>query len=732
LQKSFEDIDKQLSQAYLSKTHTLGIAPNNSDLLAQYSADKALIMDYADTMQEIDKAIAMIEKTPFSGTKSNTSSSTVSKYSPLPTQDALKQLLDTNKISLQQYYDGLLKIESEQYKGYRNKSYAELQSLLQSPNEATATKAKGFMSLYGEILNVGKTISDNSQTEKDNAYKKSIDDFYNSLEPFNKKISDINYQIERYNEILQQTPQEEQEQYLLKTNDLLEKEKTELHNLNEARRKQLPLLKDIPEEYKKLQDEIVATSLEWWKLDNQQKANTKTIKNWAESQKKANEELAKSRIDAQISIENELLDILKSKYQEDYENRKKVINDKYDLEIENLNRLKELMSRTQDEDKFKADQAKRYKELSDLQKTYNKVILDPTAKSERIDLEKQIADKTSEIKEAEIEHSMKLETDRIDDLIKLKQDAKERELQSEENKYNDFISNARNFNSQLQNIMVQGQQGILNYLVLNSTKYKEAGTTQAQAYIDAWKEQLNLAGDLLGGKVSGGSSGGSVQMWNPTTRQLATVSSNAVSKYEQQGWTTNVPSSAELSKMISDLGGTPSPSVKPTTIFDNKYSNKQLTKAEVEQLISSNDPNKLISMYGSLDEVKRRNPGIFDKYNYYKSLLPKFDFGGLAFGKGLMLKDTIDPERVLSPQLTKSFDRLVDLIPKIPLLNTNINPLNLGARNSSPAPVNFNGDIVVQVQKLENNTDFAELGNKVFNQLKNKLAWSGNIVLQPR
>lgn len=41
-----------------------------------------------------------------------------------------------------------------------------------------------------------------------------------------------------------------------------------------------------------------------------------------------------------------------------------------------------------------------------------------------------------------------------------------------------------------------------------------------------------------------------------------------------------------------------------------------------------------------------------------------FDSGGVAYGKGLLVKDTISPERVLSPSQTESFDRLVQALEK--------------------------------------------------------------------
>lgn len=49
-----------------------------------------------------------------------------------------------------------------------------------------------------------------------------------------------------------------------------------------------------------------------------------------------------------------------------------------------------------------------------------------------------------------------------------------------------------------------------------------------------------------------------------------------------------------------------------------------------------------------------------------------FDQGGLAFGKGIMFKDTIKPERVLPPQLTVSFDRLAAVLERNPIPSTGV------------------------------------------------------------
>jgi ribulose kinase len=42
-----------------------------------------------------------------------------------------------------------------------------------------------------------------------------------------------------------------------------------------------------------------------------------------------------------------------------------------------------------------------------------------------------------------------------------------------------------------------------------------------------------------------------------------------------------------------------------------------------------------------------------------------FDEGGTAIGKGFLFKDTIEPEQVLDPTQTKSWVKLVDMLPDL-------------------------------------------------------------------
>lgn len=79
-----------------------------------------------------------------------------------------------------------------------------------------------------------------------------------------------------------------------------------------------------------------------------------------------------------------------------------------------------------------------------------------------------------------------------------------------------------------------------------------------------------------------------------------------------------------------------------------------------------------------------------------QSFIKSYDSGGLAIGKGIMFKDTIEPERVLSPELTKIFDKFVSILPDIPVLKIpNINNIK---SNNNPGVLNSYN---IHIDKIE-------------------------------
>lgn len=68
---------------------------------------------------------------------------------PSYTEESLKKLLQANKINIQAYYNELLKIRSDQYSEFLNKSNDELNAMLANP--VTAEKTKAYLGLEQDI-----------------------------------------------------------------------------------------------------------------------------------------------------------------------------------------------------------------------------------------------------------------------------------------------------------------------------------------------------------------------------------------------------------------------------------------------------------------------------------------------------------------------------------------------------------------------------------------------------
>lgn len=124
------------------------------------------------------------------------SKSSSKSYTPKSRLEALKELLDVEKISLQEYYNELIKIEQSAYKDYENKSVAQLEALLTSTNEKIAKKAEEALDLRKEINRV------RAELFKETEYDKAITSLDNEL----AKLGNINTpeELARQAEILGQ------------------------------------------------------------------------------------------------------------------------------------------------------------------------------------------------------------------------------------------------------------------------------------------------------------------------------------------------------------------------------------------------------------------------------------------------------------------------------------------------------------------------------------------------
>lgn len=150
------------------------------------------------------------------------------------------------------------------------------------------------------------------------------------------------------------------------------------------------------------------------------------------------------------------------------------------------------------------------------------------------------------------------------------------------------------------------------------------------------------------------------------------------------GLPADIKSNIELGKFAAEKAGWTGPEWEALKTlwhnesgWDNNAQNPTSTAYGIAQFLDStwagfgpktSDPKKQIE-YG-IQYIKSR-PDYGGPVNgtpsralaMWQSRSPHwYDEGGLAYGKGAMMKNVVEPERVLSPQQTKSFDSLVDIL----------------------------------------------------------------------
>jgi len=248
--------------------------------------------------------------------------------------------------------------------------------------------------------------------------------------------------------------------------------------------------------------------------------------------------------DARIEIENEIISALEDKYQEqidkykdlvakqkdlyseDYQNKKEAIENKYDLEIDNLNKLKDLHKAEIEEQKFQENKAKIQEKINNLEKRYNILIKDRSGNAKEIyDLEQDLIEERKSLQNLEFDRLINSTETNINAQIDLLQKEKNKELEIEENVYkqqidelettlesqkemvlqyqNDIVKEGyKQYIKAKRNLLdivgetesiISGSQGdILTFLTDNVAAFKEATNLQGQAMLDSWKVKLGL------------------------------------------------------------------------------------------------------------------------------------------------------------------------------------------------------------------------------------------------
>lgn len=408
------------------------------------------------------------------------------------------------------------------------------------------------------------------------------------------------------------------------------------------------------------------------------------------------EEFKMAMIDLGVSIkeskknlQDQIIEYLKSDYTKEYNLRKEALDKQFNLEVDDLNRKKELMKKAKDEENYIENQQTKYSELESMQARYNKILLDPTAGKERSSLLKQIATKEKEIKDEQVDHNMDAITAEIDAEIEAKTNAHEKITEENEKLYQEFIAEGANFQTEMLKVWADGQTGIIDFLKSHSDEYRAAGLASKQAFIEGWQEDTS---GLVG-------------------------SNNLVSGTETVA-TNTTPGTYDTEV---------SPSIYNTTGNEARTAFASADRTKV--WMYNKDTNEFIQIIYDESRIARLAtsgylPATWAQVLPVKGVNAVFDSGGLAKGIGTIYKNTIKPELMLSPTQTEIFGRFTSVLTKLPNLQSasSLSSMLAGSKNSV---FNF-GDININVDTLESDADYKQMANKSLDSIRNQLAWAGN------
>jgi myosin heavy subunit len=257
----------------------------------------------------------------------------------------------------------------------REASYVDRANELMLEKVIRKRKNKNNIST-NNTTNTTNAPSPNSLPDDTNDITTTTPDLEKPYQSLYNIIRDLNYELSRQNEILSQTEDSDQIPILSKRNELLEQQKKNLHDINEARREELAKLKPTSDRYQELIDKIQDTSLEWWQLDSAQKSNLDTIKKINEEQEKNIENQIKETVELEKKLklqqaENNLKEDLLNIEQEIYGTTQDAWEEASNTRIDELEEELELLEEKNDKEQESVERAERLLEIQRQQDKIN-------------------------------------------------------------------------------------------------------------------------------------------------------------------------------------------------------------------------------------------------------------------------------------------------------------------------------------------------------------------------
>ena len=429
-------------------------------------------------------------------------------------------------------------------------------------------------------------------------------------------------------------------------------------------------------------------------------------------------------LNAQVEMENTILDILKRRYEKERDDIVSTTN----LKIDALRKERDLLSEQLELRKKQAEQEDKAKRLEELELQYQRIVADPTRAKEAQEIQQQIADLREDMAWDAAEEEVKAQQDSIDQQI----ESLDEYLEYIQNFYDDIFEHPEQLIAQMNEIMSMTDEEIIAWLQENDENYLNSTTARRQQITEGWQTTL----DTMRGTIR--------TYWDEVEEIIAQGDDYIIQflmensdEYRRAGrlqaekfveeWKKKLE---ELRKALEEVAAE-IPEVYDITPPDEDSggggdsggsgggggggggggsggtNNKPDGGKDYNDDIN-NQPNKRPS----------NTPNNRPSGNNFKS----FASGGLAKSTGIAWIDGTPqaPERVLSPYQTQLFETMIKALERMNRVSIPTFP-NFGEIDMSGNGGVSVGDIIVNVDNLDTDDDYEELAKKVSDVLMERI-----------
>lgn len=506
-----------------------------------------------------------------------------------------------------------------------------------------------------------------------------------------------------------------------------------------------------------------------------------TIYKAIEDREKLKERMLKGTID----VENEILDIIKARYEKERDLAIETANAKIDA----LQREKDLLDEQLEARKKLAGKEDKQLKLAQMQAQLAKISVDPTRRKEALELEKQIAELRDEMAWDLAEEEVEAQKESIDQQITsledyvdyvekyyeelfnnpkklieemqtiisktdaeildfLKTNNEEYAVSTEATKQNmvngwvEMLNDMRGatvtYWDEVESIIAGGDDAILQFLMDNSADYREAGRLQAEAYVDEWKKQLedlSNAHKAIADEIA--------YTYYDTIRKAneSTSPSSSGSSGSSSNKTSSTGTGSALNSAISSVGGTISSitsgitsAIKNVTSSLSDFVKKYGTSSGVDAVSGAApktntwwvlvDGTKTSGPYTSeaMAKMQSRAMSVSSKYKGSSITIKKYARGGLIDYTGPAWVDGTPG----TPEgiLNPVQTKLFQqLISSLETISVKAPsiPDAMYSAGTQAQNVTF-GDIILQIDKLDKDQDYEETADKIMDIMAKRIA----------